>query len=87
MIPFMRHFDGNQQDKNLKHTLAQPQNLSGILNWCLDGWKLLQTQGFEEPDSVIAATAQYQQDSDKVALFLEERLTPSPGINMKLEDV
>lgn len=87
VIPFMRHFDGNQQDKNLKHTLAQPQNLSGILNWCLDGWKLLQTQGFEEPDSVIAATAQYQQDSDKVALFLEERLTPSPGINMKLEDV
>lgn len=87
VIPFTHHFDDKHQDKNLKKTLIQPQNLSGILNWCMEGLKLLQTQGFDAPASVIEATAQYQQDSDKIARFLEERLTSTPGVNTKLEDV
>lgn len=87
VIPFTRHFDDKQQDKNLKQTLIQPQNLSGILNWCLEGLKLLRTQGFDPPASVIEATAQYQQDSDKIARFMQECLTQTPGVNMRLEDV
>lgn len=87
VIPFTRHFDENHQDKNLKQTLIQPQNLSGLLNWLLEGRKKVEIEGLDPPASVIEATAQYQQDSDKVALFLAERLVPSPGTNTKLEDV
>ena len=87
VIPFTHHFDDKHQDKHLKDTLIQPQNLSGIFNWCYEGWKLLQAQGFDPPASVMAATAQYQQDSDKIAQFVAECMTPTPGINTSTQAV
>jgi len=87
VIPFTHHFDDEHQDKSLKDTLVQPQNLPGIFNWCYEGKKGLDAQGFDPPASVIEATAQYQQDSDKIAKFVAECLTRAPGINTKTEDV
>ena len=40
IIPFDRHFEENEQDKDLKSTFAKPENMSGILNWMLEGYKL-----------------------------------------------
>ena len=37
IIPFDRHFEENEQDKELKSTFAKPENMSGILNWMLGG--------------------------------------------------
>lgn len=87
VIPFMHHFDDTHQDKTLKDTLIQPQNLSGIFNWSYKGWKLLQAQGFDPPASVIEATAEYQQDSDNVAQFVAERMTRTPGTNTRTQAV
>ena len=58
VIPFERHFSEAEQDKGLKKKLAQVGNLSGILNWCLDGLRLAQETGFDPPSAVLAATAQ-----------------------------
>ena len=73
-IPFERHFDEAAQDKGLKELFSQPENLSGILNWCIEGYRLLEAEGFEEPEEVKKATADYAHDSDKLALFMEECL-------------
>ena len=56
IIPFDRHFDEKEQDKDLKTTFAKPENMSGILNWMLEGYKMFRSQGLEMPDSVINAT-------------------------------
>lgn len=83
VIPFERHFAEAEQDKGLKEEFARPENLSGILNWCLAGWRLLQETGFDAPDSVIAATDQYRQDNDKMARFISEVLEPGYGYEVR----
>ena len=58
-IPFERHFEEWEQDRKLKEQFARPENLSGILNWCIDGLRLLEAEGFAEPQAVRAATARF----------------------------
>lgn len=77
VITFDRHFTPEEQDKSLKQRLQSPENLSGILNWCLEGLRLFREEGAEPPESVRAATAQYQRDSDKLGLFISDCLIAS----------
>lgn len=79
VIPFLRHFEPWERDENLKAELAQPKNLSGVLNWCLEGWYKLQETGFNEPTSVLEAVTDYRQQSDKMAIFVDEVLTKDPA--------
>lgn len=85
VLPFNRHFEPEEQDKSLKKRLEK--ELSGVLNWCLDGLWLMQETGFEPPESVQNATAKYQHDSDKLTRFVEEMLTPDPDGEVRTEDV
>ena len=78
-IPFERHFEEWEQDKKLKELFAEPGNLSGILNWCIEGLRLLETEGFKEPQAVRDATSEYEHESDKIALFMEECLQEEKG--------
>lgn len=78
-IPFERHFEEFEQDKRLKELFALPENLSGILNWCIEGLRLLDIEGFDEPDIVRQATTDYAHNSDKMALFIEECLLEESG--------
>ena len=71
IIPFNRHFEEHEQDKSLKAVLADPENLSGILNWAVEGYKLYKLEGLREPGEVLAATAQYRQDSDRFSQFAD----------------
>lgn len=72
IIPFGRHFDESEQDKSLKKEFAKDEVQSAILNWLLDGYELLQKEGLAIPQSVKDATAQYQHNSDKLQLFIDE---------------
>ncbi len=77
VISFERHFEEHEQDKGLKNKLRSPVNLSGILNWCLDGLKKFHTEGLKPTTAIIEATADYRQESDKVGKFLAECLEPA----------
>lgn len=74
VIPFERHFEPEEQDRTLKQTLMQPENLSGILNWCIEGLRRMQAEGLEAPASVLAATGDYEKSNDKMAMFFADRL-------------
>ena len=87
IIPFDRHFEENEQDKDLKTTFATPENMSGILNWMLEGYKMFRSQGLAMPDSVINATEDYRMASDKIAQFCEECLVPKPGSMLRSKSV
>ena len=71
IIPFDRHFEEHEQDKTLKATLTDPDNLSGIFNWAVEGYRLYKLEGLDEPNEVKSATAQYRQDSDRISQFIE----------------
>lgn len=73
LILFERHFTEQERDLNLKDELTRPDNLSGILNWCLDGYAMLKKEGLKEPDDFKAALEEYRMKSDKMRSFLQEK--------------
>lgn len=83
IIPFNRHFEDHEQDKTLKSTLMQSCNLSGILNWIVEGYRLFCEEGLKEPGEVTEATGQYQKESDRISQFIDQCLTRKPGAELK----
>ena len=83
IIPFDRHFEENEQDKDLKSTFAKPENMSGILNWMLEGYKMFRSQGLAMPDSVVQATMDYQMFSDKMGQFFDECIEEKEGSELR----
>ena len=83
IIPFTRHFEDHEQDKTLKTTLMQPENLSRILNWCIEGDKLFKSEGLEEPEEVKTATEEYRVESDRTAQFMAQCLKKEKGSEIK----
>ena len=77
IIPFERHFEELEQDKGLKAEFSKEENLSGILNWVLEGYRKLQQTGFDVPKSVQNATLSYHKENDKVGQFIDECLEPN----------
>ena len=75
-----------EQDKDLKNRLRQKQELSGILNWCIEGLQLYRKEGLKPPAAVQTATDTYRTDSDKIGNFINECLTKTDK-NSKAKDI
>lgn len=86
VISFDRHFEPQEQDKHLKDKLRNKNELSGILNWCIEGLRLYRKEGIEPPKAVQNATEVYRTDSDKIGNFINECLTKSDA-NSKAKDI
>ena len=87
IIPFERHFDESEQDKGLKREFIKPQVQSAILNWLLKGYEQLQKYGLKMPQSVINATGQYEHDSNKTLLFIEDCLEKGTDYEERTSEV
>lgn len=86
VISFDKHFEPSEQDKGLKDRLKSGEELSGILNWCLDGLKMYWSEGLKPPLSVKMATQEYRQQSDKIGNFINECLVRCEE-NSKAKDI
>ena len=71
-----------ERDTTLKDRLVTPPELSGILNWALQGlreWHAVTTGSrLKPPDSVRAATRDYREDEDVLGPFLADRCVLGP---------
>lgn len=56
IIPFDRHFEASEQDKGLKTEFRKPENQSAILNWMIEGYRMLTVEGMGIPAAVTSAT-------------------------------
>ena len=65
----------------------KPENLSGILNWAIEGYKLFKAEGLPEPQEVRAATEQYKVDSDRIAQFMTQCLKKETGSELRASAV
>lgn len=84
LIPFTVHFGEDQRDPTLKAVFKTSENLSGVLNWALEGLRLLRAEGFSMPPAVAAATKDYRRSQDKLLLFLEEETESGLGYEAPL---
>ena len=83
IIPFLRRFEESEQDKDLKTQFAESECQSAILNWLIEGYLKLQTEGLRQPESVKAAIDEYMRDSNKIRQFIEEVLIEAPALEIK----
>lgn len=83
IIPFNRHFTAEERDIDLKSFFAKTENLSGILNWCLEGFKLYMVEGLDMPDSVETATREYRQQSDRIMMFTSQCVRKEIGQELR----
>jgi putative DNA primase/helicase len=70
LIPFAASFEG-REDRDLTATLRG--ELSGILNWALEGCADWRREGLVSPPAVQEATRGYRAEEDHFGGFLEER--------------
>ena len=87
IIPFNRHFTADERDIDLKSFFAQPENLSGILNWCLEGFRLYQEEGLKMPDSVETATKEYRDQSDRLSMFTNQCVIRAAGQELRAQAI
>lgn len=85
VIPFDRHFAKAERDVTLKDKLSADESLSGILNWCLQGWLLFCREGLDEPAAIRQATAAYAGSADKLQLFTGDCLVSCDGRNIPIK--
>jgi putative DNA primase/helicase len=79
LIPFDRHFSIEEQDTGLKKLFRQKENMSGILNWLIEGCRLLSSEGLATPPRVAESIAQYTVEDYITGDFLREILVESDG--------
>ena len=65
----------------------QPDNISGILNWCIEGLKLFYKEGAIPPQTVTKETEEYRQNSDKLGSFMLECLDKKDRVIIKAKDL
>lgn len=85
LVPFERIIPPDKRDPHLKYKLRN--ELSGILNWALDGLRLYYERGLSPPDAVVAATRSYRDDSDPVGQFVSSCIERLPGSAVNAKDV
>lgn len=71
IIPFTLNLKPHERDKKLEEKLSL--EMSGILNWALEGCLKWQQSGLKEPKVVLDAIGNYKAEMDILAPFLEER--------------
>ncbi|MDL2327771.1 phage/plasmid primase, P4 family [Ruminococcaceae bacterium OttesenSCG-928-A11] len=87
LIPFDRHFTEGEQDTGLKKLFRKQKNMSGILNWLIEGYHLLQAEGLVLPPRVLSATSAYRSEADIFGMFIEESTMPQEGIRVATSEL
>lgn len=73
LIPFEKHFSEEEQDKGLKARLRKKENISGIFNWCLDGFTKMSKEGcLKIPKEIEDAISTYREINNRIGEFLNE---------------
>jgi putative DNA primase/helicase len=81
---FLKTFEGVDANKNLLEELTTPEELSGILNWALDGLdRLLENQDFTDTASAMEIQDMYEEMMDPVTAFIKNCVTEDPDVEVE----
>ncbi len=76
LIPFNVRFEGKQRDTTLGKRLES--EMSGILNWALDGLRFIEG-GIYPPTEVMDATKAYKNEMDHLGTYMLESVKEVAG--------
>lgn len=88
LISFPNTFTGDKCDANILEKISTEEELSGLLNWALEGLERLLDKGdFSYNRTVEEVAEQYETLSDPVYAFVKEFLKETVGGGIAKEDV
>lgn len=73
LIPFLATFSKEKHNRNDKLGKILEKELSGILNWALEGTRMWRTEGLGSCKAVERATASYREENDVLGEFFAAR--------------
>lgn len=85
LVPFAVKIPEEEQVLDLGKQLEA--ELSGILNWAVDGCLEWQRNGLRTPEEVVIATQEYRNEMDTINEFLGECCTLLPNLKAKPTDL
>ena len=85
LIPFTVTIPDEKVDKNLIHKLRR--ELTGILNWAVEGCRKWQREGLGMPQAVKSSVKEYQSEMDVVTNFLETCTLEAEGFTVRAKDL
>jgi len=87
ILNFNKLFIGDKADTQILKKLTTPQELSGLLNYALEGLKrLLEKQQFSHSQSIEETRAQYIRTADSCQAFIEEMIEIDTNPNAIITD-
>lgn len=87
LIPFDRYFAPEEQDRGLKKFFQKPESRSAILNWLIEGYRLLQTEGLTATERIKSALNEYRYEADIFGSFLAEHTTEKQKNRLPVKDL
>jgi putative DNA primase/helicase len=90
LVEFPNHYPPGQRDAGLRNRLTQPEALSGVLNWAIEGWARLIEQGYftNEERYAHAKRERWQAWGDSVDKFITDCIERDPDAeNLSTGDV
>ncbi len=72
VIPFDVSFENQNKDVGLLKKLEM--EISGILNWAIEGCIMWQREGLQEPQKITDALESYRSEEDTIGTYIEENL-------------
>jgi putative DNA primase/helicase len=85
LIPFIVRIPESEVDKSLRSKLLNESG--GILTWAVRGCVQWQRGGLRTPQEVREATAQYREEMDALADFIDDRCIVRPDATVSLGDL
>jgi putative DNA primase/helicase len=85
LIPFTTRIPEEKQDKHLEDKLKK--EVSGILNWLLEGVNRWKKEGLKAPPVVLTATDEYRSEMDIIGNFVKDCCIQKPGIIIKVREL
>ena len=85
IVPFEYQVPKDKVDKKLIYKLEK--ELTGILNWAVEGFQQWKEIGLQEPKVVADQRAEYRTDMDVVQRFIEEECVIEPSAEIKSSEL
>ena len=79
VIEFNRHFNEDEQDKNLKNEFQTQDAMQGIFAWLVAGFFKYKRFGLKMTPALKQVVKQYERDNDVCLQFLEEKCERAAG--------
>ena len=85
-VDFSYTIPKSDRNPKFRQEVLEPE-MSGILNWAIEGCKEYQQYGFEPlPQSIIESTREFIEQNDRVGRFIKEKCVDEMGKRMKLSE-